>query len=315
MSKYKFTLIQRTALWLAYGKKCFYSEGPLEYCDMEIDHLVPEWLLDSPEELAKLMERLGLEDDFEINSYLNWVPVKNRLNRRKGDIGFSESNLRYYLELIRAKQGNIEDELDKLNRQGNNVKILTAIGAQIENGFLSKEEVYRFVEGIKGNTTTSEPIIVSLGLLIEDLGKDDFNIHEVEEITTTIVNRFREDTNSILTITEDDYNGETLTVRLVCWHLDISKINEDIIKPWEITEIAMFSDIYPGEDFKELYNTAIVQTYHNVIHDENDSIFGLAFCPQCGSYELERRKSMDNEHDEVYYLITCLKCGWNDWTQ
>jgi len=264
MSKYKFTLIQRIALWLAYGKKCFYSEDPLEYCDMEIDHLIPEWLVDSPEEFNKLEECLGLGEDFEINSYLNWVPVRYRLNRRKGEIGFSESNLRFYLELVRAKQSTIIRELDRLRKQGENEKTLTSLAAQIENGYLSKDEVYQFLGSIGVKTDTSEPIIITLGLLLEDLGEEALRADEAEEMATKIIERLREDTKSVLTTIEPyEFNGETLTVRLVCWYLDISELNEDILKPWNITEIAMFSDIYDG-DHKDYYKTAIIQTYHQV---------------------------------------------------
>ena len=38
-------------------------------------------------------------------------------------------------------------------------------------------------------------------------------------------------------------------------------------------------------------------------------------CPKCGSEKLERRECIDPKHDELYYVIQCKECPWNDWTQ
>lgn len=38
-------------------------------------------------------------------------------------------------------------------------------------------------------------------------------------------------------------------------------------------------------------------------------------CPKCGSVKLERHEYIDQKHDELYYVIQCKECPWNDWTQ
>jgi hypothetical protein len=38
-------------------------------------------------------------------------------------------------------------------------------------------------------------------------------------------------------------------------------------------------------------------------------------CPKCGSADLQKRESLDAQHDEMYYTIGCKRCGWGDWTQ
>ncbi len=38
-------------------------------------------------------------------------------------------------------------------------------------------------------------------------------------------------------------------------------------------------------------------------------------CPKCGSEELERKSSVNQQDDEIYYTIGCKLCGWGEWTQ
>ena len=38
-------------------------------------------------------------------------------------------------------------------------------------------------------------------------------------------------------------------------------------------------------------------------------------CPDCGEDAFDRKTATDHEHDEVYYIISCTKCGWSEWTQ
>ncbi len=47
---------------------------------------------------------------------------------------------------------------------------------------------------------------------------------------------------------------------------------------------------------------------------DNDPLPFIA-CPKCGSTELEKYSREDYEHDEIYFMIQCKKCGWGDWTQ
>lgn len=48
-----------------------------------VDHIIPEWLADEPEELARVLERYDLPADFNLNSYENWRPACSACNGRK----------------------------------------------------------------------------------------------------------------------------------------------------------------------------------------------------------------------------------------
>ena len=67
MKKYRFTTVQRFAIWRAYGKKCFYCEQPLTFTEVTIDHVIPEHILDDAEQLQVIKIQYGLDTDFSIN--------------------------------------------------------------------------------------------------------------------------------------------------------------------------------------------------------------------------------------------------------
>lgn len=313
MSKYKLSLIQRTAIWNAHNKKCFYSGEYLKFSDMEIDHIIPEWLEDLHDEFIALKRRLGLNEDFQINSFYNWVPVKHSLNRRKGELEFTDSNLRFYLNLASLKVTIIQNEVTKLERQAINERLLTSLAAQIESAYITKAEVINFLDDINATSKDiSEPIILSFSVLLEDLEVVD--VDEINEQFSNLELALVQNTKSIISVSENENNGETLSIRFVCWYLDLNKLDSVIFTPWILTEVAMYSEVYEN-DPQDFYDQAIIKTYHQIISDPQDTVFGLSMCPRCGSKILERNSASDYKHDEIYYMIKCLNCGWSDWTQ
>ncbi len=55
---------------------------------MEVDHIIPESVLDAPVELASVVASYGLEAGFNVNSFENWQPSCDRCNREKSDTAF-----------------------------------------------------------------------------------------------------------------------------------------------------------------------------------------------------------------------------------
>ena len=50
---------------------------------MHVDHVLPEHLLDDPERLKEVIDSFGLPEDFDLNSYENWLPSCGPCNLRK----------------------------------------------------------------------------------------------------------------------------------------------------------------------------------------------------------------------------------------
>lgn len=55
---------------------------------MQVDHIIPEDMLSKPAEFAKLRDLYGLADDFQINSYENWMPACGPCNNDKRAVVF-----------------------------------------------------------------------------------------------------------------------------------------------------------------------------------------------------------------------------------
>lgn len=285
MSKSRFNLTKRTALWLANGRRCFYCEEHVPFRDLEIEHVIAE----STEEdrLTELVADLGLDRDFHINSNQNLVPTHRPCNRRKSGKELSEKSFRYYLEIWNFKQPDVQRELQRLDRQATNDKFLTAVGARIEKGLLSIQEAIAFLQNVApSKAKTSEPLVVTFGVNVsdyieriqipaEDLPRYSDFCDELEEDLRTIL---RYNVSSVSVRTEaSSKNGETLSVRMAFWSLDLSQLDQADIEPWEILELSPYSSVY-DQEWDLVFPSAVVQTYNEVISDSNDTVFGLGRC-------------------------------------
>ncbi|BEP15935.1 hypothetical protein acdb102_42460 [Acidothermaceae bacterium B102] len=83
VTKYRFSEVERYAVYTVHGAKCYMCTKPLDLVDCQVDHVLPESLLDDPELFSQVRADLGRGDDFEINSYANWLPACGACNRTK----------------------------------------------------------------------------------------------------------------------------------------------------------------------------------------------------------------------------------------
>lgn len=88
MTKHSFTAAERWAVFVAHGPKCYLCTRPIDFASMEVDHIIPESLLDAPVELASVVASYGLGASFDVNSFENWQPSCDRCNREKSDTAF-----------------------------------------------------------------------------------------------------------------------------------------------------------------------------------------------------------------------------------
>ncbi len=63
-------------------------EEPLNLKTMEVDHVIPESLLEKPNELETVLIAFSLPPDFNINSFANWLPACRPCNGKKNDLIF-----------------------------------------------------------------------------------------------------------------------------------------------------------------------------------------------------------------------------------
>jgi len=145
MSKYKFSLIERRVIYEVYGPKCFYSGKPILINDFHIDHIIPENKIDEEE---KIKERLGLWEEFKINSYYNWVPSHPFENLRKGKIEFTDNTILHYLNIVKHKVPKLLELEEKYKKEQDKDKVLSYLGIKLELGIITRYEITEFLDNL-----------------------------------------------------------------------------------------------------------------------------------------------------------------------
>lgn len=81
--KYVFKKNQKFVMWKYYNQECYWCHEPIKYGEVTIDHVIPECYIEKPAELSELKRVLGLDDNFVINDYCNWLPCHDKCNKSK----------------------------------------------------------------------------------------------------------------------------------------------------------------------------------------------------------------------------------------
>lgn len=142
MSKTRIEDSLRLAIYEAYKGKCFYTGIPVSYIDFEVDHIIPESM---GADIENLKKRLGLEDDFHINSEENLVPSRSGINLRKNDRMFSDNTLLLYFEQTKAKKPTIvalHEKYKKQSEQSNGYKVIDKL---LASGAINLEELDDYI--------------------------------------------------------------------------------------------------------------------------------------------------------------------------
>jgi 5-methylcytosine-specific restriction endonuclease McrA len=87
MARYAFRLSERWAVFSTHGTpqgtKCWLCGKPVNFVEMEVDHILPESLLNDQSALDAALTAFGLPLEFELNSFENWLPAHRRCNAEK----------------------------------------------------------------------------------------------------------------------------------------------------------------------------------------------------------------------------------------
>jgi hypothetical protein len=312
---------QSIALWRAHDEICVYCNKPIEsLAVLEIDHIIPQKLLQTPNDLRILLERLGVPT-LEINSHLNWLPVHGRpCNRRKGDQVLPDVTLLNYLGVARQQAARVSDEERKLRRHALSRNALAPLIHLIEVGHFSKQEAISYIEEAVPDSATrgkSDPLVLSFSVNVADA----FNsaarpegIPAPPELYDWLETQLDEALSSTKALfaraarIEGDCNGETVSVRYACWLLDLDVLPSPLPFSWELLEVSPFSEIYPDQDTDELFARGIHAKHERLIVDKVSSDpLPYQRCPNCMSSDLKRVSSARG--GEEIYTIWC-ECGW-----
>ena len=307
MSDYSFTEAERVAIWRSDGEKCFYCRIPVQYSDLQVDHIVPEKIPSS--EFAEL--KSVLPSSFEINSIPNWVTCHQGCNVRKSVHIFEKPTLLYYVGMAQKRAAPVQKNLDDFEAQKQNGKLLSALKVRIEKGHLSVASVLAAL----GNapvlqTNGSDPWVVAFGANFVDALPVDAPERD-PELSDWLLGRIEMDlgaAGAVFRRIDDDRSGEGVSVRYAFWVFDLDRIKETIDFCWDVQAVQRYSELFQGSA-DELLDRAVISRYHEIVYSAaGDDPIGISACPGCGSTKLAY-SSFSNEDDTVY-TAKCRMCGY-----
>lgn len=108
MAKKIFTPAERYAVYTTHGEKCYLCTRPVDLASMQVDHIIPESLLDEPDRLAEVLDKFRLPREFDLNSYANWMPSCSQCNNgSKPKMGCLEMQKMIRLPAMAAGRNNL----------------------------------------------------------------------------------------------------------------------------------------------------------------------------------------------------------------
>lgn len=137
--------VDRQALWEAHTQKCVYCGNPLRLRDLEIEHILPQYLCRSSEhrpELNRWLSVLGLPADYDLNSADNLLPAHAHCNRSKGPHLFDESSIRHFRNLAAAKIPKLSELRERITKQGAADKVVNQAAGHVASGAFTVEFLY-----------------------------------------------------------------------------------------------------------------------------------------------------------------------------
>jgi hypothetical protein len=122
----------RRAIYEIYDYKCFYTGEPLDYINMELDHIIPRSYQRDPMIIRRIIKECDLPEDFHVDSLLNLVPTSRFNNRRKSDMELISKNIVLFFSFTRLKASLIEKKITELKKNRNIEKHLSMLKTQVD---------------------------------------------------------------------------------------------------------------------------------------------------------------------------------------
>ena len=141
MSRQKIGAAEREALWSAHGRKCAYTRKLLDVSNFHVDHIIPERLLDHPDELERVKSQLGLSNVFDIRGFETLLPCEPGSNLQKGDATLDHAHAHFFLNLASSKRESVEKNLESIKTRQNRGRALILLQQCIDSGELTREDV------------------------------------------------------------------------------------------------------------------------------------------------------------------------------
>jgi hypothetical protein len=144
--KRTFSSAERYAVWLHHEKRCWLCLEPLRLVETTIDHVLPESLLDDPDELANVLAECGLSENFNINGFENWLPCHQHCNQKKGKSRFRfVPAYQLILERLMRVAPSVQKTAETVGANAETDKVIGYILAALERQAITWDELQVFL--------------------------------------------------------------------------------------------------------------------------------------------------------------------------
>lgn len=164
MSHTKFDNILRSALWTSYNYICFYCNRPLDWDDLNIDHIIPELYSNDHVGFDKIKFEYGLDSFFDLNAHYNLVPSHIKCNLRKGAELFEKSTVLFYLNVTNKSVSKIEIEIEKLKNRRNKGQIIAKLQSALATNLIGINELEVLLTNFKEENWKKMEIKLPMGV-------------------------------------------------------------------------------------------------------------------------------------------------------
>lgn len=168
MSKTRFDNITRSALWNAYNNVCFYCNRLLDWGDLHIDHIIPEYLAKDKLKYEQVKIEYELNKAFDLNDFNNLVPSHSSCNQRKSNELFQKATTLYYLGLTMKSKSKIKTEIEKIKRRKNKGQIISKLQSALSSNLITRKELKEIMTQAEENDWNMTKIKLSLGVEFVD---------------------------------------------------------------------------------------------------------------------------------------------------
>lgn len=119
---------------------------------MEVDHIIPEALVEKPDELQAALKAFGLPSEFNINSFANWLPACRPCNGTKRDLVFDTTPIiQVHLQRAIAKASAAKELAAETVSQRKIANALNVLERAQDDGKLDAETIQTLGEFISQN--------------------------------------------------------------------------------------------------------------------------------------------------------------------
>jgi hypothetical protein len=222
--------------------------------DMQIDHVLPEWLKSDPQQLGRIKKEYSLDDSFDLCDYCNWLPAHSGCNRQKG-VGVLDRNVAlFYISLARGKLAQARAEEERYIQTRAADQVVGKLLAAIQKGALTKEEVLTALATVPEPVrTTFDPIVVCFGLSVDEVLESGALPGDVPSyypllcdwLEADLLERVQSVFRSRCFYPEASArSGETLSVRLALVDPDLDALSSTDWAWWEVLQVEYYSTLY-----------------------------------------------------------------------